>query len=317
MSTPQETTPETTAETPTTSVCQLPVDLAYKILENLDTTLEVYTAIASSLIPTTAPDSLENARLLVTSIEQRARSRFSLLISLGVPIVSVTRRTLMSSPHNGALKTVLSPLNNVTPAFALQILDAILCVTGDALDILRSEIHSNPMRLNMFQYLTDISKLSALYIHVQYLPDAVTDDTILNRCVRNGLSSTDSKQMIRIRDIIDREDAHLKLKQALAALEETKAELLKTKTSMSEGGEALSDAQNEINDLQESLQIVKANHRCAIDNLVATKNTLLETHTELEDLRVVVRNLTADLEGYKTRHTRALALIDTHDSYKK
>lgn len=191
---------------PTQGTCNLPVDIAYKILTETETAPAVYTSIASHLIPTTVLDSFENAALLVHSVRTNSLDRFSLLVSLGVPIVSVTRKTLMGIPASGSLSTVFSPAYSVSPAFAEKFLEEILCIKDDSLGILRTEIAASPVRLSLFERLPADS-LIKLYIHVNCVPQTESRDVVLVPCARAGVLSPTKSERIRIQEIIAREDA--------------------------------------------------------------------------------------------------------------
>lgn len=235
----QETKQPETSETPEIpETFGMPVATAYQILNSKDTPIEVYTSIASILIPTTTLDSLENAELLVNALKQNSFARFNWLRLLGVPIVSVTRKTLMGIPnaHDCHLTTVLSPYHSVSASFAMHFLEDILCVEGDSLGVLRAEIDVNPMRLSLFSGLKE-DALIKLYTHVNCVPETELRDTVLIGCARAGVLPRKDTERLRIQEIIAREDAPSDLAKAKKELADTQEELAKTKEELAAAGE--------------------------------------------------------------------------------
>lgn len=175
---------------------ELPISIAWKILHTADTPVSVYTAVARQALVNTQPDSKENGDLLIQALRENSLDKFSVLMSIGIPLVSVTRKCLMGSSAKDLSN--LSPLFTVSEELATLYLNKILEMSGDSLRILTSEIRGNYSRLDLFSVIKDNTLLASLYLHVGYLPFKPPNEEILMICGRKGLFHSDTNVRVRI-----------------------------------------------------------------------------------------------------------------------
>lgn len=163
-----------------------------------------YTNIAEKLIPTALPlDSVANAVLFVAALKENSFEKFKLLLSLGVPLVNVSKESLMTSP---GIASVMAPELKVSEDIAKLYAQTIIGMQpGKELHILKKEVASLTQRLNLFQCIQEPALLASLYIHLGVIHPGVTQrDTILVLCGRANLFVPGDTA--RVKELIRRED---------------------------------------------------------------------------------------------------------------
>lgn len=248
----------------TEQVIGIPAQKAQKILLSKGTYFDIYTDLAQAVIPLSAPDSLENADLLMDAIETDSLEKFSLLLSLGVPIISESRNCLMG--RHPDLKSVLSPSFHVSPAFALVYAQKIMSMEDTPMSVLRAHVRNSPGRLNLFKSITDVNVLAALHLHVGCAPSYSTDvsDEVLMICGRAGLLSDKPSIRTRILEKIKCEDETRKEALLKATIETLTNDLAVAKTTIETLTEQLSVAEKKLSDATGDLERQTKNLRMVV-----------------------------------------------------
>lgn len=174
----------------------LPPQIVYDILRTGNIRFSEYISLANWLLPIFLPlDSYENGRLLCQALLENSYDKVKFLLDLGVPIVNVEKKCLITM---FAVPSVLSPEFVVSQELAELYAEAILKMSGNALDILQKEIRSTAQRLNMFKPITDSQLLARLYIHVNKIAMFPQTDVTLILCGRAGLFTEKDKSRIQV-----------------------------------------------------------------------------------------------------------------------